>query len=61
MPGNWRRILRSGCHGTIARGWSIFQSKDDPEIEVRIQYSVILKNDGEEAAERPISFRGFLF
>jgi len=40
---------------------SIFQSKDDPEIGFRFQYSMILKDDGEEVAERPISFLGFSF
>jgi hypothetical protein len=40
---------------------SIFQSKDDPEIGLRLQYSMILKSDVEEAAERPISFCRFLF
>jgi len=40
---------------------SIFQSKDDPEIEFRFQYSMILKSAIEGAAKQPISFRGFLF
>jgi hypothetical protein len=42
-------------------GRSIFQSKDDPEIEFGFQYGVILKNEIEQAAKRPISFRGFWF
>ena len=39
---------------------SIFQSKNDPEIQVlRFQHTMILKTGWEAAAQRPVSFRGF--
>jgi len=45
---------------SVHMSYSIFQSKDDPEIRSGFQYKVILKND-EEAAKRPISSLGFWF
>jgi hypothetical protein len=56
-PGTHTWRLRAQKFESVPR-LSIFQSKDDPEIEFGFQYSVILKNVA-EAAERPISFLGF--